>query len=84
MKTAEQVVAGDLDYMIKEGAEEFSAMCGRRVMIAGGAGFLGYYLVQAALHWNLKNPGAAPIKVIVLDNNPVGEWSNGLHVTVRP
>jgi len=68
MKTAEQVVAGDLDYVVQQGAEEFAAMSGRRVMIAGGAGFLGYYLVQAALHWNAKNPSVAPIKVIVLDN----------------
>jgi nucleoside-diphosphate-sugar epimerase len=68
MKTAEQVVSTDLDYMVKQGAEEFAAMSGRRVMIAGGAGFLGYYLVQVALHWNEKNRSAAPIKVVVLDN----------------
>jgi dTDP-glucose 4,6-dehydratase/UDP-glucuronate decarboxylase len=68
MKTAEQVVSTDLDYIIKAGAEEFASMSGRRVMIAGGAGFLGYYLVQSALHWNAKNPAAAPIKVIVMDN----------------
>lgn len=68
MKTAEQVVAADLDYIIQAGAEEFAAMSGRRVMIAGGAGFLGYYLVQAALHWNAKNAAKAPIKVIVMDN----------------
>ncbi len=68
MKTAEQVVTADLDYIIKAGAEEFAAMSGRRVMIAGGAGFLGYYLVQAALHWNAKNAAKAPIKVIVMDN----------------
>jgi len=68
MKTAEQVVSADLDYIIKAGPEEFAAMSGRRVMIAGGAGFLGYYLVQSTLHWNAKNPAAAPIKVIVMDN----------------
>ena len=68
MKTAEQVVTADLDYIIQAGAEEFAAMSGRRVMIAGGAGFLGYYLVQAALHWNAKNAAKAPIKVIVMDN----------------
>lgn len=68
MKTAEQVVTADLDYIITAGSEEFAAMSGRRVMIAGGAGFLGYYLVQAALHWNAKNAAKAPIKVIVMDN----------------
>ena len=58
----------DLDYIVTRGSAEFAAMSGRRVMIAGGAGFLGYYLVQAALHWNAKNAALAPIKVIVMDN----------------
>jgi dTDP-glucose 4,6-dehydratase/UDP-glucuronate decarboxylase len=83
MKTAEQVVRADLDYMIKQGREEFASMSGRRVMIAGGAGFLGYYLVQAALHWNEQNPNAAPIKVIVLDNfiRGVPAWLTALERT---
>ena len=37
MKNAEQVVRADLDYMIKQGAEEFASMSGRRVMIAGAS-----------------------------------------------
>lgn len=68
MKTAEAVVSTDLDYVIQAGPEEFAAMSGRRVMIAGGAGFLGYYLVQSALHWNTSNPAKAPIKLVVMDN----------------
>ena len=27
-------------------------MAGKRLLIVGGAGFLGYYLVQSVLHWN--------------------------------
>jgi UDP-glucuronate decarboxylase len=80
MKTAEQVCSTDLDYIARQGHDEFSRMSGRRVMIAGGAGFLGYYLVQGALHWNVKNPSAAPIKVIVIDNfmRGVPQWLTAL------
>ena len=53
--------------MVGQGSEEFARLSGRRVLIAGGAGFLGYYLVQAPLHWNKINAGP-PIKVTVLDS----------------
>lgn len=80
MKIAEQVVVDDLDFIIEHGAEEFAKLSGRQVMIAGGAGFLGYYLVQAALHWNVRSCRAAPIKVTVLDNfiRGVPAWLNAL------
>jgi nucleoside-diphosphate-sugar epimerase len=68
MSTAAQIVSEDLDRMVDAGAREFAKLSGRRVMIAGGAGFLGYYLVQAPLRWNQRNPSAAPIDVTVLDN----------------
>ena len=68
LETAEQVVSGDLDYIVARCSNEFGKISGQQVMIAGGAGFLGYYLVQSALHWNQTNPGCAPIRVTVLDN----------------
>jgi UDP-glucuronate decarboxylase len=68
MKNAEQVVSADLDFIVRTARDELAAMSGCRLMIAGGAGFLGYYLVQGALHWNRRNAGSAPIKVLVLDN----------------
>jgi nucleoside-diphosphate-sugar epimerase len=43
-------------------------MSGASILVAGGAGFLGYYLVQAPLYWNKKHPTAPPIRVTVLDN----------------
>jgi nucleoside-diphosphate-sugar epimerase len=78
--TANQVVTTDLDYIVRKGAEEFAAMSGRRVMIAGGAGFLGYYLVQSALHWNGKHRERAPIELVVLDNfsRGVPAWMSAL------
>lgn len=67
MKTAADVVETDLAYICHHLQAEFAEMAGRRLLIVGGAGFLGYYLVQAALHWNRQHP-AAPIAVIVFDN----------------
>ena len=37
-------------------------------MITGGAGFLGYYLVQSILFWNEYNYDKKPIKIVVYDN----------------
>lgn len=55
-------------------------MSGKRLLITGGAGFLGYYLVQAPLYWNTRNPGKAPINVTVYDNFLRGcpDWLAGL------
>src|SRR2546427_10790121 len=80
MKTAEQVRTHDLDYICQQGREEFSRMSGRQVLIAGGAGFLGYYLVQGALHWNSLDPSRPAIGVTVLDNfvRGVPEWLTAL------
>jgi nucleoside-diphosphate-sugar epimerase len=80
MQAADQIVRNDLDYIAARNAEEFSRLSGDHVMIAGGAGFLGYYLVQAPLHWNARNSNAAPIRVTVLDNfiRGVPDWLTAL------
>jgi UDP-glucuronate decarboxylase len=80
MTPAERIVSEDLEYITREGGGEFARLSGRRVLIAGGAGFLGYYLVQAPLHWNRMNPGAAPISVTVLDSfiRGVPSWLTAL------
>lgn len=79
MKTAQDVVAADLDYICHHLAEDFAGMAGRRLLIVGGAGFLGYYLVQSALHWN-RTGGSAPIQVTVFDNyiRGVPDWLTAL------
>lgn len=88
MKTAADVIAADLDYIVDGLSEEFPALSGKRLLIIGGAGFLGYYLVQAVLHWN-KVSGAAPVDLIVYDNYARGvpEWLSALednpHLTLK-
>lgn len=87
MKTAADVVATDLDHILAKGAPAFEAMAGRKLLIVGGAGFLGYYLVQAALAWNRSEP-VSSIDVTVFDNYSRGmpawlgalEGSAGLHL----
>jgi UDP-glucuronate decarboxylase len=67
MRTAADVVAADLEHICRNLPEEFAALAGGRLLVAGGAGFLGHYLVQAALHWN-RTAGTRPIAVEVWDN----------------
>ena len=69
LKRAEDVIRLDLDYICGNLVEEFGRMSGKQVLLTGGAGFLGHYFVQAALHWNnVRHSGGAPIKLTVYDS----------------
>ena len=61
------VVLGDLERLCERLDPVFAEMSGSHLLITGGAGFLGYYLVQAPLAWNLANPNSDPIRVTVHD-----------------
>lgn len=82
VETAESVVESDLDLISAQLLEEFKQLSGRRLVIAGGAGFLGYYLVQSALYWNKHHADAPPIHVTVLDNfiRGVPSWLTALEL----
>ena len=75
-----QVVVADLDYICSRLEAEFGAMQGRRLLISGGAGFLGYYLIQAVLHWNRSHDSKSAIRLTVCDNyiRGVPDWLIGL------
>lgn len=66
------VVSDDLGLIVEQAAEELAQMAGDTLVVVGGGGFVGYYLVQAALHWNELGMGP-PISVTVYDN-----WVRGL------
>lgn len=68
MKNAHDVVATDLDYICSQLGDEFPQMSGKRLLLTGGAGFLGYYLTQSIYHWNKKHSDKAPIELVVYDN----------------
>ena len=67
MKSARDVVDADLAGLRLALSSELAELAGKHVLIIGGAGFLGYYLVQAAPAANRRS-GGAPIRVTVYDN----------------
>jgi nucleoside-diphosphate-sugar epimerase len=78
--TAYEVLQTDLEFITGALEAEFGQLAGRQVLIAGGAGFLGYYLVQSALHWNRCHDLQQAIDVTVMDNyvRGVPAWLEGL------
>ena len=84
----EALLNQDLDYICANLKEEFGRMAGKSLLITGGAGFLGYYLVHAALHFNKHDGREQPIRVTVWDSFIRGTpaWLIGLqgtsHLTV--
>ena len=70
--SADKVIASDLDTITETAAAEFGELSGGHLLVTGGGGFLGHYLVRAALHWNKKSSGL-PIRVTVFDN-----WVRGV------
>ena len=76
----EQLLNEDLDSVCVDLHDEFSAMSGGRLLITGGGGFLGYYLVKGALHWNRTRGGRGTIEVVVYDNymRGVPQWLESL------
>jgi UDP-glucuronate decarboxylase len=49
-------------------SDEFAEMDGANLLITGGGGFLGYYLVQSVLFWNERRGRGRPIHLTVVDN----------------
>ena len=77
---ARQVVEQDLEYICGNLTEELAQLSGKNLLITGGAGFLGHYLVQAALYWNRTAGKDRPIRLTVYDSYVRGipSWLKGL------
>ena len=68
LPSLQELLRTDLDYICGNLTEEFGRMAGKSLLITGGAGFLGYYLVHAALHFNNTVGRSQPIRVTVWDS----------------
>ncbi len=74
------MVRDDLDFIIDHARDSFSRLAGKRLLITGGAGFLGYYLVQSVVHWNRLAAPADAVSLTVFDNFSRGapDWITAL------
>ena len=64
----DRLLGEDLETICRDLDQELGRIAGRRLLITGGGGFLGYYLVQTALHWNRTRASRGLISVTVYDN----------------
>lgn len=66
MNLADQIVLKDLQ-VIADNLKEAEKLQGKTVVITGGAGFLGHYLVLTLVHLN-KTRFSQPVKIVAVDN----------------
>lgn len=80
MLALQQLIDEDLEAICAACESELSTLGASRVLITGGGGFLGYYLVQSILHWNATRAQADPIELVVYDNYARGvpQWLEAL------
>jgi len=64
---ATDVIVSDLSAICSALKSELAEMAGHKLLITGGAGFLGYYLVQTITHHN-RSGKTQPIELTVFDN----------------
>jgi UDP-glucuronate decarboxylase len=76
----QNVVDRDLSYIIECLHNEFKSLAGKRLLITGGGGFLGYYLTQTITHWNRHHDECEAIHLTVYDNYSRGNpaWLQAL------
>jgi UDP-glucuronate decarboxylase len=86
---ASSVVAEDVERICDRIPDALTALSGRRLLISGGAGFLGYELISTAVAWNRRVSESEAIELTVWDNFARGapRWLESLgaeqHVTVE-
>ncbi len=81
-KNSDEVLYQDLIYITNNLKEELNQLSGKKLLITGGAGFLGYYLIKTIKFWNEKYQNNS-IKLSVYDNfiRGVPKWLKDLNKT---
>jgi nucleoside-diphosphate-sugar epimerase len=81
MNNAKTVVNNDLNYICNNLQKEFSYLAGKKLLITGGAGFLGYYLVQSILYRNKFTDTHRQIELTIYDNfiRGIPKWLTDLN-----
>lgn len=77
---SEQIVDSDLNYIVQSLRDELIELSGHKLLITGGGGFLGYYLVKSVIQWNSQEKKEDAIELVVFDNfiRGVPEWLSRL------
>ena len=68
MNTSRYVVTKDIEYILENLSDEFQHLRGKKILLTGGAGFLGYYFVQSVLEWNVRVDENQKIALTIYDN----------------
>jgi nucleoside-diphosphate-sugar epimerase len=68
LPSAETIVAEDVAAICETCSDIFSELGGGRLLVSGGAGFLGYYLSHAIVGWNRNADANRRVALTVWDN----------------
>ena len=67
-RSARDVITADLEHCCSRSKDELNQLAGMQLLITGGAGFVGYYLVQTVVQWNRHVASANRVRLTVVDN----------------
>jgi len=67
----------DINYILEKSSEELQILAGKKLLLTGAGGFLGYYFIKAILAWNDNNPKKS-IQLTALSTfrDGIPEWLN--------
>ena len=80
LSSAAKIVQEDLRYILNKLSIELPHLAGKNILVTGGAGFLGFYLVLALLFWNRQSSSQEKVHVTVYENYIRGmpQWLKNL------